>query len=80
MGNQPSPIKIAGHKVEAIDTNGAGDLFAGSFLHGLCQGFSLQQAGQLASFASAQLVTEFSPRLGKTNLDKVRDYMNNLAN
>jgi len=72
-------IKIVGHKVEAIDTNGAGDLFAGSFLHGLCQGFSLQQAGELASFASAQLVTEFSPRLSDENLDKVRAYIKGLT-
>jgi len=61
-------IEVAGVEVIPVDTNGAGDLFAGSFLHGLCSGLSLADAGKLASFASAQLVTQFGPRLNDENL------------
>jgi sugar/nucleoside kinase (ribokinase family) len=72
-------IEVKGHAVEAIDSNGAGDLFAGSFLHGLTQGFGLSKSGELASFASAQLVTQFGPRLTEQNLDIVRGFSKNLA-
>ena len=56
-------IQIAPHPVEAIDTLGAGDLFAGAFLFGLTQGMGYQQSGDLASLASSQIVTQYGPRL-----------------
>jgi len=71
-------IDIKGNTVNAIDTNGAGDLFAGSFLHGLTSGFSLSQCGQLASFASAQLVTQFGPRLVEHKIKLVLEFMSKL--
>src|SRR5699024_314112 len=42
-------IDIAPHHVEAVDTNGAGDIFAGAFLYGITNGFSYAEAGALAS-------------------------------
>jgi sugar/nucleoside kinase (ribokinase family) len=56
-------IDIAAHSVKAVDTNGAGDLFAGAFMYGLAQGMSYQQAGNLASKASSIIVSQFGPRL-----------------
>ncbi len=56
-------IEIDSHKVEAVDTNGAGDLYAGSFLYGITHGMNFGQAGDLASLTSSQLVTQFGPRL-----------------
>ena len=50
-------------KVKAIDTNGAGDLFAGAFLYGLSKGWGFEQSGQLACRASSTLVTQYGPRL-----------------
>jgi sugar/nucleoside kinase (ribokinase family) len=38
-------------------------MFAGAFLYGLTQGWSHQRAGDLASAASAKLVTSLGPRL-----------------
>lgn len=67
-------VKISGNQVEAVDTNGAGDLFAGSFLHALCQGNGLLEAGQLASYASAQLVTQYGPRLNDDKLSLVKQF------
>ena len=55
--------RIAAHKVDAIDTNGAGDMFAGAFLYAITHGHSFEQAGALASRASAQVVSQFGPRL-----------------
>lgn len=56
-------VEIAPVKVEAVDTVGAGDMFAGAFLYGLSQGWSFQRAGELASAASAKLVTSLGPRI-----------------
>ena len=56
-------LSIAPNKVKAIDTNGAGDMFAGAFLYALSQGHDFQVAGDLASLASATIVSEFGPRM-----------------
>jgi sugar/nucleoside kinase (ribokinase family) len=56
-------IDVAPYKVQAIDTNGAGDLFAGAFLYGITNGKTIQEAGKLASLASSKVVTQFGPRL-----------------
>ena len=49
--------------VKAIDTNGAGDMFAGAYLYALTHGHDHATAGRLAAAASSRLVTEFGPRL-----------------
>lgn len=54
---------IAPQKVKAVDTVGAGDMYAGAFLYGITHGMSYEQAGNLASKASAKIVTTFGPRL-----------------
>lgn len=56
-------VEIEGNPVKAIDTNGAGDMFAGAFLYGITQGRSVAMAGKLASKASSEVVTVFGPRL-----------------
>ena len=56
-------IDIAASPVQAIDTNGAGDMFAGAFLYGITSGKDFATAGKLASHACARLVTSFGPRL-----------------
>lgn len=56
-------IEIAPHKVKAVDTNGAGDMFAGAFLYGISNGMDFAQAGDLASRAAAAVVSDYGPRL-----------------
>ncbi|MDN3441824.1 adenosine kinase [Psychrobacter sp. APC 3279] len=46
-----------------IDTNGAGDNYAGAFLYALSQQYSLLECGRLASEISAQVIQQFGPRL-----------------
>jgi sugar/nucleoside kinase (ribokinase family) len=55
--------RIAPHAVKAVDTNGAGDMFAGAFLYGITRGDSFAEAGRLASVAAATVVADFGPRL-----------------
>ncbi len=56
-------IEIDPVKVEAVDTVGAGDMFAGAFLYGLTQGWDHKRSGDLAAAASAKLVTSLGPRI-----------------
>jgi sugar/nucleoside kinase (ribokinase family) len=56
-------IEIAPHPVKAIDTVGAGDMFAGAFLYGITNNMSFAEAGRLGSLASATIVTTLGARL-----------------
>lgn len=48
--------EIATDKVQALDTTGAGDLWAAGFLYGLSQGQSLDKAGALGSKVAKEVV------------------------
>jgi sugar/nucleoside kinase (ribokinase family) len=50
-------------KVDAVDTVGAGDMFAGAFLYGVTQGWDYRRAGNLAAAGAAKLVTSLGPRI-----------------
>jgi sugar/nucleoside kinase (ribokinase family) len=64
-------INIEPYRVKALDTNGAGDMFAGAFLFGITHGHSYAEAGKLASLASSRVVTQFGPRLEPRQVQKV---------
>ncbi|MFM7579965.1 MAG: PfkB family carbohydrate kinase, partial [Microcystaceae cyanobacterium] len=61
-------LEIPTNPVQAIDTVGAGDMYAGAFLYGLTQGFSYEKAGKLASLCAAKIVTCYGPRLTTEDL------------
>jgi sugar/nucleoside kinase (ribokinase family) len=56
-------IDIEPYKTVAIDSNGAGDMFAGAFMYGITNGHSYAASGKLASMASSKIVSQFGPRL-----------------
>jgi sugar/nucleoside kinase (ribokinase family) len=49
--------------VEAVDTTGAGDMYAAGLLYGLARGWSWPQAGRLGSQVSARLISAMGSRL-----------------
>ena len=49
--------------MEAVDTTGAGDMYAGGLLFGITNGLDWQQAGKLASHAAARVVSQMGARL-----------------
>ena len=55
--------QIDAHTVEALNTNGAGDMFAGAFLYALSRGEGFQRAGEFAVRAAGEVVKYFGPRL-----------------
>lgn len=56
-------IDIEPYQTTAIDSNGAGDMFAGAFMYGITNGHSYAESGKLASMASSKIVSQFGPRL-----------------
>lgn len=54
---------VPGQAVKAIDTNGAGDMFAGAFLYAITHGQSFAEAASFANRAAAQVVSQYGPRL-----------------
>jgi sugar/nucleoside kinase (ribokinase family) len=56
-------IEIAAEPVKAIDTVGAGDMYAGAFLYGITHNMNYAEAGKLASQSASRIVTSFGPRL-----------------
>lgn len=56
-------IDIEPFAVEAVDSNGAGDMFAGAFLYAITNGHTYASAGKLASLAASRVVGQFGPRL-----------------
>jgi len=56
-------LTVAAAPVEKVmDTTGAGDQYAAGFMFGLSRGRSLQQCGQLASLAAAEVISHYGPR------------------
>lgn len=65
-------IEIKPHPVQAVDTVGAGDTFAGAFLYGINNGYNLEESGNLASMLSSKVVTKLGPRLDKEIIDEIK--------
>ena len=60
-GDQRWDIGIVGLG-ELIDTTGAGDLYAGGFLHGYTHDLPLEVCGKIGSICAGQVVTQLGPR------------------
>ena len=66
-------IDIESFPVQAIDTNGAGDMFAGAFLYAITHGHSYAQAGKIASLAASRVVSKFGPRLNAGQAQEIME-------
>ena len=58
--------------VRALDTNGAGDMFAGAFLYAVTQGHTHAQAAWLANRCAAQVVSQYGNRLQQAVIDDLK--------
>jgi sugar/nucleoside kinase (ribokinase family) len=61
-----------GVEAKAIDTNGAGDMFAGAFLYAITSGKSYAWAAGLANDCAARVVAQFGPRLEASEFDVIK--------
>ena len=60
---------------KVIDTTGAGDIYAGGFIHGLINNFSLKDCGNLGSICAGHIVTQIGSRSDIKLKDLIRDYL-----
>ncbi len=59
-------IPIEGVAVEALDTTGAGDMYAAGLLYGITNGLTWKQAGHLASDVAGRIVSQLGARLSRS--------------
>ncbi|PLW68235.1 adenosine kinase [Pseudohalioglobus lutimaris] len=64
--------EIPPHKVHAVDSNGAGDMFAGAFLYAITRGEDFPTAGRFASLAAGRVVSKYGPRLPAADYPDLR--------
>ena len=56
---------------QAVDTNGAGDMFAGTFLYGITHGHTPAQSAALANRAAAAVVSQHGNRLTQAQMQAI---------
>jgi len=66
-------FNVPAHKVEVVDTTGAGDAFTAGMLYALTKGKSVKEAGRIASACSAICIQEIGARSGpKSKQDLIK--------
>ena len=69
--NKDELIQVKAESINAVDTNGAGDMFAGCFLYALSQGNCLNECGKFANYGASKIVETFGPRLTESGYHEV---------
>ena len=69
---------VAATPVKAIDSNGAGDMFAGAFLYAVTHGLTTAQAAALGNVAAAKVVSQYGCRLPQPSVDAIVQQFANL--
>jgi len=64
-------LEIPAKSVTPVDANGAGDVYAGTFLYGLTHGMSFGDCGAMAGAAATELVQRFGARLPTESLQAI---------
>ncbi|MFH1849127.1 MAG: adenosine kinase [archaeon] len=86
VGRKGSMIKqadtihfIPGYPAQAIDTTGAGDMFAAGVLYGISKGHSLKVSGHIGSFYAAKVVGRIGARLDRIDQDELDALIRSLS-
>lgn len=67
-----SVVRDAGVATNAVDTNGAGDMFAGAFLYAITSGHDYAWALKFANAAASRIVSQFGPRIDAVEYDRLK--------
>ena len=65
--------RTAGQPVTAVDTNGAGDMYAGAFLYAITHGHDFAAAAHFANIAASAVVSQYGPRLHPGEYDGLKE-------
>jgi sugar/nucleoside kinase (ribokinase family) len=64
-------VRVDAIKAKAIDTTGAGDLYASGFLFGLSQGWNLGKCAKLGSITAGKVVETIGAKIGQPEWDEI---------
>jgi len=74
--HQGEALPVEGVEANAIDTTGAGDMYAAGVLYGITNGLSWQKAGHLGSHAAGLVVSQLGARLpGPLNKEAIEQLL-----
>lgn len=62
----------------ALDTTGAGDLYAAGFLYGLANEFTISESGNIASILASMVIEDFGAKLPEQKWDKFNKQMESI--
>lgn len=65
-------IEVPTEQVKPVDTNGAGDMYAGAFLYGLNERLPLELCARLGCACAGAVVQSFGPRLRKEVVQDIK--------
>ncbi len=65
-------IKVPGVPTNAVNSNGAGDMFAGAFLYAVTTGRDLKWAAEFANESASRVVGKFGPRLSTKDFVSIK--------
>jgi sugar/nucleoside kinase (ribokinase family) len=72
VGTKDGVCKIPGIKANAIDTTGAGDLYAAGFLFGLMNGMTLDKCGKIGSLLGANVVELIGAKIDENRWEQIK--------
>jgi sugar/nucleoside kinase (ribokinase family) len=72
-------IRVEALKVNAIDTTGAGDLYAAGFLYGFSNGFSLDKCGLFGSILAGKVIEVIGARMPEDKWAEARKLVSEVA-
>ena len=58
-----------------IDTTGAGDLYAGGFIHGLINNYSIKKCGEIGSICAGHIITQLGSRSNINLQNLLQDHL-----
>jgi ribokinase len=73
-GEKDTVFQVPGYKVNVVDTTGAGDVFHGAFIYGLCEKWPLKKIVQFSNACAALKCTKLGGRAGIPGLAEVKNF------
>lgn len=68
-------FRVKSGTAKAIDTTGAGDLWASGFLYGMLSGYSMDRAGTLGSLVANEVVQVVGAQIPESGWERIREEM-----
>lgn len=80
FSKEEGEISVPAIEATAVDTTGAGDFFAGGFLHGFKEGLSLEQCAQLGNLMGGTVVQYQGAQIPEEVLPSLRERATEICN